>query len=53
MPLVQMNEVEGRIFRAWLNYLGESTPEARTRAFFAARRGEWPPCSRNFRRRRK
>ena len=45
MPLVQMTEGEGRIYRAWLSYLGESTPQSRTWAFFAARRGETPPLN--------
>ncbi len=43
MALIQMTDGEGRIFRAWLAYFGKSTPQTRTEAFFAARRGEWPP----------
>ena len=46
MTLIQMTDKEGEIFRAWLTYFGESTPENRTHAFFSARRGEWPPMGR-------
>ena len=36
MALIQMPDGEARIFRAWIAYLGESTPQTRTEAFFAA-----------------
>jgi len=42
MALIQLHGVAAQIYQAWLRYFDESTPENRTHAFFAARRGEWP-----------
>lgn len=46
MALIKLTDGEAFLYRAWLDFLGESNPQTRTRAFFAARRGERPPLIR-------
>ena len=45
--LVKLSDAEGVIYRSWLAYFtqlqGTTTFVERTEAFFAARRGEFPP----------
>jgi hypothetical protein len=46
MALIQMNEQHAILYRAWLSYFGESTPQTRTEAYFRSREGEPVPLMR-------
>lgn len=43
--LIQMTEEEGKLYRAWIKYLGGSNPSNRTEAFFNARANRQVPWS--------
>jgi hypothetical protein len=43
--IIQLYGAEAKLFQRWLAYNGGDTPQKRTEAFFAARRGESPPLT--------
>lgn len=45
MAIIQMTKAEAAVFQRWIAYFGRSTPETRTKAFFAAIRGHVPPSA--------